>query len=488
VPTASSATAPAAPAAVSAIVRIIEPVETFTFSVCGRSAPELDEYSLMRIGQIGALTLIAPFGGAEIAVGRRSVNCDNGAPTVTRTRTTAEQQIADLLVAARRALGLSVAFLSRLEATTQHLDVVESTVPILFQEGVVLDRSTSLCQAILDGRLPAVISNLTQHPEAMALPAARLPRIRSYVSVPVRLSDGQLYGTFCVCGLRPESKLRPRDRAVMDVLAQAAAAIIEPEIDASLRATEIAARLEPVIARGGPAIALQPIVDLRTGVRVGAEALARFPADWGKAPDVVFAEAHEIGLGGDLEVLAMRRALDTLKTVDGYVAINLSPATLELDACQQILEDAPRGRLVVELSEHDPVGDYPLLGALLGRHRDDGLRLAVDDVGAGFSSLRHIVLTSPDIMKLDRTLVDGVHRDAVLRSLVRSMVSFADGVGARVVAEGIESADDAKALSELGVDFGQGWFFGRPMPAADLAAIPHQRMPAPAMAALTPAG
>ena len=97
------------------------------------------------------------------------------------------------------------------------------------------------------------------------------------------------------------------------------------------------------------------------------------------------------------------------------------------------------------------------------------MRLAIDDVGAGFSSLRHIVLTAPDVIKLDRSLVDGVSDDAVLTTLVRSLVDFGHGCGAVVVAEGVETAADAAALLALGVDHGQGWHFGRPGPADQLA-------------------
>ena len=108
--------------------------------------------------------------------------------------------------------------------------------------------------------------------------------------------------------------------------------------------------------------------------------------------------------------------------------------------------------------------------AVLEPLRAAGMRLAIDDVGAGFSSLRHILLTAPDVIKLDRSIVDGVSTDPVLRSLVRSLVDFAEGCDARVVAEGVETAADGDVLCSLGVDYGQGWHYGRPGPAADLAA------------------
>ena len=388
-----------------------------------------------------------------------------------RTRTDAEQQIADLLHTARKSLRLSVAFLSRLDGTTQHLEVVDSSVPFLFQEGYQQKQELTLCQAILDKKLPPVIPNLKDHAEAMKLPAARMPRLRSYVSVPVVLSDGELYGTFCAAGLTSDKDLSKRDKALMDVLASAAAVIIEPEVRSQELRSEIEGRLAPVIAAGGPAVALQPIVDLATGNRVGAEALSRFPAEWSKAPDVCFAEAHSVGLGHVLELLALERAAEHLDLVGGYVAMNVSPATLLTPECGDLLARLPAGRVLLELSEHDPVEDYDALHEALAPHRAAGLRLAIDDVGAGFSSLRHIVVTSPDVLKIDRSIVSGLDTDPVLSTLVRSLVEFGHGCDVRVVAEGIETEDEATALRALGVDYGQGWFFGRPGPPEALTTI-----------------
>jgi EAL domain-containing protein (putative c-di-GMP-specific phosphodiesterase class I) len=394
---------------------------------------------------------------------------------VAKSRTDVQQQVADLLLIAKRSLGLSVSFLSRLDGTTQHLEVVESSVPFLFQEGNQQVQATSLCQAILDKKLPAVIPDLKAFPEAMKLPAARLPRIRSYVSVPVLLSDGTLYGTFCAAGLTSDKGLTKRDQSLMEVLAHAAAVIIEPDVRDHARHAEIAERLAPILATGGPAVVLQPIVELATGRRVGAEALSRFPTEWGKPPDVCFAEAHSIGVGDRLELLALQRAADYLDEVSGYVAMNVSPGTLLTHECTDLLTEFRLDRVLLELSEHDQVVDYAALMAVLDPLRAGGMRLAIDDVGAGFSSLRHIILTAPDVIKLDRSIVDGVSSDPVLTSLVRSLVDFAEGCNATVVAEGVETAADADVLLTVGVDYGQGWYYGRPGSAADLppaAAVP----------------
>ena len=379
------------------------------------------------------------------------------------TRTETDEQVAQLLRTAKDALGLSLTFLSRLDGETQHLEVVESSIP-LFRDGQTQPQSTSFCQAILDGRLPPVIPDVTKLPEAMQLPAARFPRIRSYVAVPVTLSDGSLYGTFCAAGFTKDRGLVERDRALMEVLSHAAATVIEPGLVEGRRRDEIVQRLTPIMQSGGPAIVLQPIVSLADGTRVGAEALSRFPADWSKAPDVVFDEATSIGAGLELELLAFRRAAEYLTSVTGYVAINFSPETLLSGRCLELLADLPADRVLLELSEHAPVDDYDELAAAIAPLRERGMRLAIDDVGAGFSSLRHIVLTAPDVLKLDRSIVAGVGDDPVLRTLAKSLVDIAASLGAVTVAEGIETVSDAVVLRDVGVDLGQGWLFARPGP------------------------
>jgi EAL domain-containing protein (putative c-di-GMP-specific phosphodiesterase class I) len=421
----------------------------------------------MRAAYEGRRETVPHRSAGNLPIGRESCPQREG-EAVAKQRTDAEQQVADLLLTAKKSLHLSVAFLTRMDGTTQHLEVVESSVPFLFKEGVVQSQDTTLCQAIMDKKLPAVMPDLKDFPHAMTLPASRMPRIRSYVSVPVVLSDGTVYGTFCAAGLTSDKALTKRDQSLMDVLAQAAAVILEPGVRERTRRTEILDRLQPVMEGGGPLVVLQPIVDLVSNVRVGAEALSRFPAAWGKAPDVCFAEAHSVGVGDELELQALAGAARHLEVVPGYIAMNISPATMLTPEASELLDRLPLDRVLLELSEHDRVEDYDALMAVLTPLRLRGMRLAIDDVGAGFSSLRHIVLTAPDVIKLDRTLIDGVGADPVLTTLVRALVAFGHDCDSRVVAEGVETEQDAAALRSLGVDYGQGWLFGRPAPAQDL--------------------
>jgi hypothetical protein len=300
-----------------------------------------------------------------------------------RQRSDAESQVADLLHTARESLGLSLAFLTRMDGTVQHLEVVDSSIPLVFRDGVTQRQDTTFCQAIMDGKLPAVMPDVKNFPEAMKLPAARMPRFRSFVSVPVVLGDGTVYGTFCAAGFAADKQLSKRDKALMDVLAHAASVIIEPSVRQNARNAEIESRIGPVIDNGGPVVLLQPIVDLATRRRVGVEALSRFPREWDLAPDLCFADAHLIGEGDRLELLALQRAADHLAHVTGYVAMNVSPATLLTTECTDFLDRLPLDRIVLELSEHDQVADYDALKAILAPLRARGMRLAIDDVGAG---------------------------------------------------------------------------------------------------------
>jgi EAL domain-containing protein (putative c-di-GMP-specific phosphodiesterase class I) len=387
---------------------------------------------------------------------------------VRNKRSESEQQVADLLQTARESLGLSLAFMTRMDGTTQHLEVVDSAIPWVFRDGATRPQETSFCQAIMDGRLPQVMPDVRDFPAAMKLPSARMPRIRSFVSVPMVLSDGTVYGTFCAAGFAADKQLSKRDKALMEVLARAASLIIEPGVRKRARNAEIEARLRPVIDIGGPVVLLQPIVDLVTRRRVGTEALSRFPTEWKLPPDRCFADAGLIGERERLEVLALRGAGTQLGRVSGYVAMNVSPATLFTRDCVVVLERMPLDRVVLELSEHEPIEDYDALKAVLAPLRARGMRLAIDDVGAGFSSLRHIVITAPDVIKLDRSIVTGLSEDAVLPVVVKSLVDLARATGAQVVAEGVETEADATTLASLGAGLGQGWHFGRATTPGDL--------------------
>ncbi len=230
-------------------------------------------------------------------------------------------------------------------------------------------------------------------------------------------------------------------------------------------------RIESVLAEQRFEIALQPIFDLRDGSIFAVEALARFADQPYRAPDVWLAEAHAAGLGVQLEAALLRAALAHLARLPASVVltVNAGPDALAGADIGALLDGVDASRIVVELTEHAAVEDYPLLAASLDRLRTAGVRLAIDDAGAGFASLMHILRLAPDFIKLDRQLIQGLDTDPAKRSLAASLMRFAEESGATIVAEGVETAAELRALEQLGVRHAQGFYLGRPAPLSQIA-------------------
>jgi EAL domain-containing protein (putative c-di-GMP-specific phosphodiesterase class I) len=223
-------------------------------------------------------------------------------------------------------------------------------------------------------------------------------------------------------------------------------------------------RVTAVLGGAPLAVALQPIVDFTTGRTAGVEALTRFGD--GRAPDLWFHEAAETGLALELDRTAFRNALTLFKDVPPpcFLSINATPELLRdrpfLDRLLSL--DIPSERLVLEITEHERVSSYDDLAAALVPLRERGVRLAVDDTGAGYASLNHVLQLRPDIIKLDRSLVSHVTSDPARRTLVTALVLLALELGAAVTAEGVETPLELATLASLGVDHAQGYLLSAP--------------------------
>ena len=231
--------------------------------------------------------------------------------------------------------------------------------------------------------------------------------------------------------------------------------------------------------RQGFTMVYQPIVSLKSGVIVGVEALARFACAPQRTPDRWFAEATEIGLGKELQLKAVSRALEALDDLpeDMYVSVNVDPTTASSPELAEIIARWPAERVVIELTEHAPAGDYPSLREALDAFGRSGVRIAVDDAGAGFASLRHILELSPHIIKLDISIVRRIDSEPHQRALASALVAFAREIGTDLIAEGVETAGEAFTLDLLGIALIQGYFIARPGAISDLLLHPS-KMPA----------
>jgi|GEM_PF-599633 len=232
-----------------------------------------------------------------------------------------------------------------------------------------------------------------------------------------------------------------------------------------------------------PRIIFQPIVDLQRGSIAGYEALARFSGARGQAPESMtrrdeppppdhwFAAAREAGVAAVFEARVLRAALRARDRLpDGaFLTVNVFADLLthpEVAACWR---DADLRRLVLELNEAASIDEAPRLAATLAAVRDRGAQVAMDDVGSGYAGLLQVTRVRPEMVKLDRDLVNGAVADPVREALTELVGSFATRIDALVIAEGVERVEDLDLLVALGVQLGQGWLLGRP--AADWARL-----------------
>ena len=223
-------------------------------------------------------------------------------------------------------------------------------------------------------------------------------------------------------------------------------------------------RVLAVLEGGTVDIALQPIVDVATGRVAGVESLARFPD--GRDPEQWFRDARDSGLGLDLDRLCFMSALQLFDQLPDsiYLSVNASPELIinGLSVSELTAAQVPLDRLVIEITEHVQITDYGELHEALAPLREHGVRLAIDDTGAGYASFAHVLQLRPHIVKIDRSLIANVSRDAARRSLVTALVLLALDLGASVTGEGVERPAEFEALATLGVDHVQGFLLGRP--------------------------
>lgn len=217
----------------------------------------------------------------------------------------------------------------------------------------------------------------------------------------------------------------------------------------------------------GLATAYQPIVDTARGTVVGYEALARFPGYAEKNPEVWFAAARDHGKSAELESAALRSALQARAALPAncFLTLNVSPELLTSERVRDVWRgEGQLGGLIVELTEQTPIESYVDLEPDLNQLRSAGALIAVDDAGAGYAGLRHLLALRPSMIKIDRALIQDVDKDEAKRALIGMLGAFASRVDAWILAEGVERVEELDALVSLGVPLVQGYYLARPAP------------------------
>jgi EAL domain-containing protein (putative c-di-GMP-specific phosphodiesterase class I) len=369
---------------------------------------------------------------------------------------------------AHRELGLDVAYVAELTNGEQRYRAVAGDARgfniTLDAAGAAAD---TYCRRLAARAIPALIRDARTDARVADLLVTRDVPIRAYVGVPLRLSDGTLYGTLCCLGHQPNEAIGERHVELLSVLG----ALMVDDLDELRRQEDLRGQLVGLIEGEAVDVAYQPIFDVLGHRCLGIEALARFPEPFAR-PDLTVAAAEKMGLGLALERLVVSRAWDLLARLgpDQFLAVNVSPgALLEFARTANRRPDVSMINLVVEVTEHSAVENYSALRSELSPLRRRGLRIAVDDAGAGYASLRHILELRPDFIKLDRWLIHGLADDCAKRVAVGAFVALARELGSSVVGEGVERSVDLAAARELGLDAVQGYLLGRPM--TDRAAV-----------------
>ena len=368
-----------------------------------------------------------------------------------------------VLDSARTRLGMEVAWMSTFTADSQRIDAATGALDEMHvQEGMAASLEGSFCIRVLSHQLPPVVTGAQRDARTRDLAVTQQLGIGSYVGAPVRAPDGRPVGMLCCVSRDDGTQLDGEAARTLELLADL---IGDRLAEPPPLPADPAEQVRRVLADGAVITYVQPIVDLATAATVGYEALARFP-ECDDGPGALFSAAAAAGLGIELEVLAARAALAVAPRLPAGrpLGLNLSPQALLLPAVGRLLLEHRHLDLGVEVTEHSPVEDYGALECTLGELRQAGIRLAVDDAGAGYASLRHVLRLRPDTIKLDIALVAGVDTDIAKQALVTAMVGFAGATSARLVAEGVEEAAEAETLRALGVGFAQGYLFGPPAP------------------------
>jgi EAL domain-containing protein (putative c-di-GMP-specific phosphodiesterase class I)/DNA-binding NarL/FixJ family response regulator len=268
-----------------------------------------------------------------------------------------------------------------------------------------------------------------------------------------------------VFGLEPGSPSGPLSHRLPDLIdaTDFIVAVLRPAVEQAETADAASTRIQQIIAGNEFVIYLQPIVRLDGGAVVAVEALTRFTD--GSPPESRFAEAATFGLGPTLQRATVSAALAAAASLPPNVAlsINLSADVLQHEpALPALFADTGRP-LIVELTEHERIDDYDAVRTAF-ETLGPNVKLAIDDAGSGFASLRHIFALQPAYVKLDMEWVRGIDRDPIRRALVSGLVYFGAETGCELIAEGIETDDELAALRELGIQLGQGYLLGRPEP------------------------
>jgi len=357
------------------------------------------------------------------------------------------QQILDSI---RHHMNMDVAFIARF---TEHDRLIEFTATEETNADPAIKPNDSspkdetYCQKIVSGEMPGIIPDTSTN---------RITR-----TLPVTKSLNSCYNH------SPNDGLKESHSAFLNMMADFIGHIFKKRLGDAVLQNEAREQVEEVLADQKVSIAYQEIKSSQESSLRHFEALARFNTTPYLPPNEWLDKAELVGLSDTVELLIIKQILNELPVLkervgECCVSINTTPALITSGALVELLADASPKNIIIEVTEHSEIDDYTLFADALMPLVQRGFKIAIDDVGAGFSSLRHILEINASIIKLDMSLVSNIHQDNKKQSLVAALVAFAQMSDLRIIAEGVETEGEYNQLKQLGIEYFQGFYFSRP--------------------------
>ena len=377
-----------------------------------------------------------------------------------------------LLEAIRQFLDMDVAFTSRFAQDQRKVELVSANDETSFSHPLTSGLSDPLeqsyCFKIASGELGNIISDTAANEITRAMPVTRKLEIGAYIGVPITLQNGDIYGTLCCYDKAPNRKLNPRDVELLHIIASYAGQVLGRNLANQQHKDKLCSAVREVIDNDRIEVVFQPIYGKQSKSYEYYEVLARFNTQPYRPPNEWLDDADFVGLGLEVESAIIKQVVSRLhvaatQKLELKASINVSPRMVESGLLPGLLAEVSSEQVRIELTEHVGVTNYETFRSYLKPLVQRGFKICIDDVGAGFASLKHILEIEPDVIKLDLSLASNIHLDPKRQALVTGLLAFARSFNCEVVAEGVETAQEFQALKTLGVTFFQGWFFSRPV-------------------------
>ncbi|WP_370314728.1 EAL domain-containing protein [Thalassolituus sp.] len=372
--------------------------------------------------------------------------------------------ITSLIRSAREKLRMEVGFVSQLVSGMRVFRYVDAAMSVsVIHPGDANFLEESFCQRVIDGRLPQLMPDARAHPAASKLKATQEMPVGAHISVPVTLSDGSVFGTFCLFSRYAIPGLNHRSLAMVRIFADIIAELVDKASNSDPQSVHLRREITGLFAEKALTFEPQAILDLNTRKVLGYELKPVLNHCGGSlcCAELMIREADRLGLSSMTGVVLMESMSAEIARLESsaYFVINITPAMLlKFDFTEWLSPEVSR-RVVLEFSEHDQISGYLEINQRLQELRDAGMRVSVDGAGAGYASLRHILQLRPEFIKLDSSLIRGVSENRDQQALVEAVLLFARSQGCELLAEGIDDNRDLEYLIHAGLSTGQGPYF-----------------------------